>query len=106
MAAQHGQLGESNRIIGIVWPHVPLAHYGSLFEKGQSYANSVAAIPSLHAAFAMLISLYLWRYVNRGWRVLLALYPVAMAFSLVYTGEHYAIDCLLGWLYARSSTSR
>jgi hypothetical protein len=100
MAGRDGQLGESNRIIGVVWPHVPLAHYGSLFEKGQSYANNVAAIPSLHAAFALLISLYLWRYASMRWRVLLALYPPAMAFSLVYTGEHYAIDCLIGWAYA------
>jgi membrane-associated phospholipid phosphatase len=100
MAAQQGQVGEANRIVGVVWPHVPLAHYGSLFEKGQSYANNVAAMPSLHAAYALLICLYLWRYVRPRWRVLLALYPPAMAFALVYTGEHYLIDCLAGWVYA------
>jgi len=100
MAAQQGQIGEANRIVGVVWPHVPLAHYGSLFEKGQSYANNVAAMPSLHAAYALLICLYLWRYVSPRWRVLLALYPPAMAFALVYTGEHYLIDCLVGWAYA------
>jgi membrane-associated phospholipid phosphatase len=100
MAAREGHIGEANRIIGVVWPHVPLAHYGSLFEKGQSYANNVAAMPSLHAAYALLICLYLWRYVSPRWRVLLALYPVAMAFSLIYTGEHYLIDCLAGWVYA------
>ena len=31
---------------------------------------------------------------------LLALYPPAMAFSLVYTGEHYVVDCVAGWAYA------
>ena len=30
--------------------------------------------------------------------VLLA-YPLAMTFTLVYTGEHYVIDVLVGWLY-------
>jgi membrane-associated phospholipid phosphatase len=100
MAARHGDIGQANRIIGVVWPRVPLAHYGSLFEKGQSYANNVAAMPSLHAAYALLICLYLWRYVSPRWRVLLALYPPAMAFALVYTGEHYLIDCLAGWIYA------
>jgi membrane-associated phospholipid phosphatase len=100
MAARHGDIGQANRIIGVVWPRVPLAHYGSLFEKGQSYANNVAAMPSLHAAYALLICLYLWRYVSPRWRVLLALYPPAMAFALVYTGEHYLIDCLAGWVYA------
>lgn len=100
LAARQGLVGESNRIIGVVWPHVPLAHYGSLFEKGQHYANNVAAMPSLHAAYALLIVLYLWRYVPRWTKPLLALYPPAMAFSLVYTGEHFAVDCLIGWVYA------
>jgi len=60
----------------------------------------VAAIPSLHAAYALLITLVLWRSARRGpWRVLLAAYPVAMAFALVYTSEHYFVDVLLGWVY-------
>ena len=84
----------------IVWHHVPIAHFGSLFEKGQTYANNVAAMPSLHAAYSLLIVLYLWRLVPRWWRPLLALYPPAMAFSLVYTGEHYVVDCVAGWAYA------
>jgi len=100
LAARHGNLGEANRLIGTVWQHVPIAHYGSLFEKGQSYANNVAAMPSLHAAYALLIALYLWRVVPRWSRVLLALYPPAMAFALVYSGEHYVVDCIAGWAYA------
>ena len=103
MAAREGAIGQSNRIVAVVWPHVPLAHYGSLFEKGQHYANNVAAMPSLHAAYALLICLYLWRLVRPRWRFLLALYPPAMAFSLVYTGEHYAIDVLAGWVYATAT---
>jgi hypothetical protein len=31
--------------------------------------------------------------------MLLALYPVAMTYALVYTSEHYVVDILLGWLY-------
>lgn len=100
LAAQHGNLGESNRLVGVVWHHVPVAHYGSLFEKGQNYANNVAAMPSLHAAYALLVSLYLWPLVPRWARVLLALYPPAMAFALVYSGEHYVVDVLAGWVYA------
>jgi membrane-associated phospholipid phosphatase len=30
----------------------------------------------------------------------LALYPPAMAFALVYSGEHYVVDCIAGWVYA------
>jgi membrane-associated phospholipid phosphatase len=103
LAAQHGNLGEANRTIAIVWREVPLAHFGSLFEKGQHYANNVAAMPSLHAAYALLITLYLWRLVPRWARVPLALYPLAMAFSLVYSGEHYVVDCIAGWIYAAAT---
>jgi membrane-associated phospholipid phosphatase len=100
LAARHGSIGSANRTIAIVWHHVPIAHFGSLFEKGQTYANNVAAMPSLHAAFSLLIVLYVWRLVPRWTRPLLALYPPAMAFSLVYTGEHYVVDCVAGWAYA------
>ncbi|MEU4315667.1 phosphatase PAP2 family protein [Nocardia sp. NPDC024068] len=63
-------------------------------------SNPVAAMPSLHAGFALLVTLALWPVArHRYWRVPLALFPVAMAFTLVYGGEHYVIDVLLGWVY-------
>ena len=100
LAAQHGNLGESNRIVPIAWHHIPVGHFNTLFERGVQYANNVAAIPSLHAAYALLFALYLWRLVPRWLRPLLAVYPLAMTWALVYTGEHYLVDCVLGWLYA------
>ena len=103
MAAQQGRIVEGHRIIQIVWPHVPIAHYGSLFEKGQHYSNNVAAMPSLHAAYALLVVLFVWKLVPWWTRPVLALYPAAMAFSLVYTGEHYVIDCIMGWIYATAT---
>jgi membrane-associated phospholipid phosphatase len=65
----------------------------------QNYVNRVAAVPSLHAGTALLISMFFWSRTKR-WRWLLALYPLAMGFSLVYMGEHYVSDILLGWIYA------
>jgi membrane-associated phospholipid phosphatase len=58
----------------------------------------VAAVPSLHAAYTLLFALFLWPIAGRA-RPLLALYPVAMAFALVYSAEHYVSDILLGWAY-------
>ena len=84
----------------MVWRHIPIAHFSSLFENGQHYANNVAAMPSLHAAYALLATLVLWRLVPVWARVLLALYPLAMTFALVYSGEHYVVDCIAGWVYA------
>ena len=70
---------------------------------GQTYANNVAAMPSLHAAYSLLLVLFLWRLVPRWTRPLLALYPPAMAFALVYAGEHFVVDCLAGWVYAAAT---
>jgi membrane-associated phospholipid phosphatase len=47
-----------------------------------------------------MIALFFWR-TSRWWtRVVLAVYPLLMAFSLVFGAEHYVVDILLGWIYA------
>jgi membrane-associated phospholipid phosphatase len=99
MASQSGHLEPTTRTVGYVWSEIPIANFNALFERGSQYANPVAAVPSLHAAYTLLIVLFLWRSVRWG-RGLLALYPVAMAFALVYMAEHYVVDVLLGWVYA------
>jgi len=59
----------------------------------------VAAMPSLHAAYPAMLLLFFWR---DGWRLRIpfALYTLAMGFALVYGGEHFVTDILVGWLYA------
>jgi membrane-associated phospholipid phosphatase len=99
MAAEQGLLDGVHRTTARGWQVVDLnAAYA--FEKGQATVNLVAAIPSLHAAFTALVVIFLWPRVRRPWRWLMLLYPLAMGFTLVATGEHYVIDILLGWLYA------
>ncbi|HWB22277.1 MAG TPA: phosphatase PAP2 family protein [Gaiellaceae bacterium] len=100
MASSESYIDHTQRIIGVVWAQIPIGHFSGMFQKGQRYANNVAAMPSLHAGYSMLITLYLWSLVPRWCRVLLVLYPLAMAFALVYSAEHYVIDCLVGWVYA------
>jgi hypothetical protein len=100
MASELGELAPTTRLIGIIWSHIPIGNFNSLFEKGEAYSNQVAAVPSLHGAYTLLVALILWPIVTRWWgRVLLAAYPLAMAFALVYTAEHYFVDILLGWIY-------
>jgi hypothetical protein len=58
-------------------------------------SNPVAAMPSMHQAITFLVTLFALR--AGGWlRVGGILYAIAMGFSLVYTGEHYVIDILVG----------
>lgn len=69
-----------------------------LFYTGARTVNPVAALPSLHAAYAVLPLLYFWRRANKWWRPVLVLYPLAMGFSLILMGEHWLIDILAGYL--------
>src|SRR4051794_8454626 len=80
--------------------NLPLPKAGALFQSGTDWGNDVAAVPSLHAGYTMLICLYLWPRLNPRWRPLLVAYPIGMGLSLIYLGEHYLIDILLGWVYA------
>jgi hypothetical protein len=100
LASEEGYLPPTDRIVRFVSEDVPISFFGAIWESGAAYANDVAAVPSLHAAYALLISLFLWRLASPRWRVALALYPVAMGFALVYTAEHYVSDIVLGWVYA------
>lgn len=88
------------RTTGRGWNALGLNTVNSVILRGQQWANPTAAIPSLHAAFALFMVVFLWPRVQRLWiRVILVSFPVAMALSLVYFAEHYVIDIIVGWLY-------
>jgi hypothetical protein len=89
-----------DRVITNGWAVLGLHNAGAWLDQAQAGSNLVAALPSLHAAFALLVSIALWLHVrNPALRVLIAVYPVAMGLTLVYGGEHYVVDVLLGWVY-------
>lgn len=101
LASQTGHLQHTTRIIPLVWDHIGVRSAGALFTGGSNFANNIAAMPSLHAAFPMLLLLFFWPRTSRRWvRALLVSYVLAMAFTLVYTAEHFVIDELMGWLCA------
>jgi hypothetical protein len=100
LAAYEGHLGPTHRIVGDMWAHVGVSPAAALFETRAEFYNQVAALPSLHAAYPMLLLLFFWGAAGRWARLGLAAYVLAMGFTLVYTGEHYVSDVLLGWVYA------
>ena len=72
--------------------------------KGLILPNPYAAIPSLHAGYALLVFLFVALYARRfRWRwpitLVAALYPVTMGFCRVYTGDHYVVDLLIGFAF-------
>lgn len=97
---QDGANGWIERIVGRGWGNLHLHTATALLDQGQASVNLVAAIPSLHAGMSAALAAFLWQRVHKGWRPLLVAYPIVMAFTLVYTAEHYVIDLLLGWALA------
>lgn len=73
-------------------------HTGSL----ASAANQLAAMPSLHMAWAVWCGVVLWRTAPRwtAWggvrRALALLYPCVTALAVMATGNHYLLDVLAG----------
>jgi hypothetical protein len=70
--------------------------YFSLLNVGY---DKVAAMPSLHAAFPVLGMLYLCKAFGR-WGLLMLVYVVTIWFAVVYMGEHWTIDVLVGLVCA------
>jgi membrane-associated phospholipid phosphatase len=69
--------------------------------------NPYAAIPSLHGGYAFLVFIFVttlvWRWRSK-WRWLLigagAFYVAAQSFAVVYTGNHYVVDLVIGYAFA------
>jgi hypothetical protein len=61
--------------------------------------NLVAAIPSLHAAYPLIVLLFAYKFFGK--KALLFLpYVLSVWMALIYLGEHYFIDVALGAFYA------
>ena len=99
MASDQGEIGPVTRTVGDVWGTLGIEPAQSIWQGGGAFSNQVAALPSLHAAFPVLFLCFFWSS-GRLPRVICLVYALAMSLTLVYTGEHYVADILLGWLYA------
>ena len=74
-----------------------------------SFYNPLAAVPSLHFGYALLVGAAIAMYAQRRWvRIAGALYPALMLFVIVATGNHFLFDAAAGgvvvvasWLIAR-----
>ncbi len=101
LASRDGLMAPVARLSARGWIPLHLGDVSAALRQAQhGGSNPVAAMPSLHLAFAVLATLVVMERVHSRWRRLLVLYPAAMAFTLVYTGEHYVLDLLAGVGYA------
>ncbi|NUS72656.1 MAG: phosphatase PAP2 family protein [Corynebacteriales bacterium] len=99
-ASKFGYITEHvERTSGRGWGAIGLQGTGKMLGAGQAMSNPVAAMPSLHSGWAMLIIAFFLPFVRKRWWPLLFAYPLSMTFTLVYTGDHYIIDVLVAWTY-------
>jgi hypothetical protein len=72
--------------------------------------NPIAAVPSLHFGYALIVGAGLAMLARRRWvKAIGALYPLAMLYIIVATGNHFLFDAVAGgavvvvaWLAARA----
>lgn len=98
MAAEKHYTKPVYRITGRGWWELHLKTVSKTLDRGAAVLNSVAAMPSLHAGMALLVTLWFTRNAPRWVRIAAMAFPVSMAFTLIYFGEHWAIDTIMGWV--------
>jgi hypothetical protein len=100
LAAEHGLIPNVSPIIKDTLFDLHLNAVAINKGDASSY-NIVAAVPSLHAAWPVICLLVIRKYRLPRWLfVAQALLTVGVVFAIVYTGEHYLIDAIVGALYA------
>jgi hypothetical protein len=105
------------------WMDISVDRIIAAQQSGAHYDNNqFAALPSLHLGLVVAYGLW-FAYRPHAWRwlrIAYAVWALAMAWAIVYTGEHYLIDAVTGaawagivfyvvrrcgWAYARAETA-
>ena len=98
LASQAGYLPEVHKIIETTFTIFPeKLHLPTIYHNFNP--NPVAAMPSMHAAYPLLVLLFAFKF----WRVKALFFLPYVLFvwtSMVYLGEHYVIDIIVGAIYA------
>jgi len=72
--------------------------------SANALTNLYAAVPSMHAAFSLMIGWTLARLVRpRALKVVWAIYPLLMSFVIIVTANHFLFDAALGVMTAGAS---
>ncbi|MQC17333.1 MAG: phosphatase PAP2 family protein [Chloroflexi bacterium] len=94
LASRQGDLFYAFRVMDFVTHGFEVGVYDSLYGT-LAEPNPTAAMPSIHMALTFLVLLFAREFAPR-WMWALVGYNLAMAFSLVYLGEHYVTDVMAG----------
>jgi hypothetical protein len=66
-------------------------------QETRAFVNPFAAVPSLHFGWSLLLGLVIfWVAKNPAIKIFGLVWPVAMFFAVVMTGNHFVLDTVLG----------
>lgn len=99
MASSKGYLPPIEEVTGVVMSHFLPTKFSLPTIYKFMGDNPVAAVPSLHAAFPTVIFLYVMKKSKIA-GIVAAIYMIFVWFAVMYLGEHYFIDVLMGIFYA------
>jgi PAP2 superfamily protein len=100
LAADHGLIPPVHHVIKQGLYDLGLTDLAARKDEPGSY-NIVAALPSLHAAWPMIGLLVIRKHKLPRWLLLgQGLLLLGVVFAIVYTGEHYLVDAVVGCAYA------
>jgi membrane-associated phospholipid phosphatase len=95
-----GDYGEHLAVVDVMGEVLGQANWsGFSWVYAHLVGNPVAAFPSMHAAYPLLVLLFLWE----RWRLAAMIWlPVTLIiwFAVVYLGHHYVVDVIGGAVYA------
>lgn len=98
MASELGLIEPLHRISSDIWQAMGVTNFSAVYASLSP--NQVAAVPSLHAAYPVLFVLFTSKLFGLGKTWWLWFYPLSVWLGIVYLGEHYVIDVILGLAYA------
>lgn len=101
MATLNGTIPHITRISSAVYSSLGIQNFPSVYNS--IAPNPVAAVPSLHCAYAIIFAIFVFKLFGRKWGMVSAVYPALMIFGVVYMGEHYFFDVVTGAVLAVAS---
>lgn len=78
-----------------------ISYFASFYSRNP---NVFGAMPSLHAAYPLLVFINTWA-LGRRWRLATGAYATLVAFAAVYLAHHYILDVLAGVIVAVASSA-
>ncbi len=98
MASNMHLITPIHHISSDVWAAFGVKNFSAYYNELSP--NTVAAVPSLHAAYPLLFSLFIRKLWGNKWFCLSLIYPISIWVGVIYLGEHYFMDVALGIIYA------